>query len=189
MTLAEAIKGCYGFEGSLEQFVTGRKRLKLLEINEAGHLNQYLKKMPGHKLVAYPEVDMRSLPFEDNTFDIIVHSDTLEHIEDPVKALEESWRVLAPGGYTCFTTPIITGRMTTTRNRKKPSYHGSPGNNEYLVQNEYGADIWTQVMKAGFSECRLTTLDFPASIAVIGVKNGKSKSSNKLRLPRIIIKR
>src|SRR5208282_3830755 len=42
---------------------------------------------------------------------LVIHSDTLEHVERPVRALEECRRVLAPGGRVCFTVPIIVGRL------------------------------------------------------------------------------
>ncbi len=39
-----------------------------------------------------------SLPFDDSTFDIVYSANVLEHTADPVKVLEESIRVLRPGG-------------------------------------------------------------------------------------------
>ena len=55
----------------------------MLEINEAGTLHPILRMLPRHRLVSYPEVDMTRLPFADRSFDLVVHSDTLEHVPDP----------------------------------------------------------------------------------------------------------
>jgi hypothetical protein len=38
------------------------------------------------------------------------------------------------------------------------------------VHSEFGADLWTAVLQAGFSECRLASYGYPAGIAVVGVK-------------------
>lgn len=48
--------------------------------------------------VVYLQADAMSLPFEDGTFDVVTMMDFLEHVEDPMKAIEEASRVLAPGG-------------------------------------------------------------------------------------------
>lgn len=38
------------------------------------------------------------LPFEDNTFDVIIMTDVVHHLEFPQKSLQEAFRVLKPGG-------------------------------------------------------------------------------------------
>ena len=44
------------------------------------------------------EMDGAATTFPDNTFDVVVSSDSLEHIEDDSKALKEWLRILKPGG-------------------------------------------------------------------------------------------
>ena len=46
-----------------------------------------------------------SLPFPDDSFDAIVTSEVLEHIQDDVRALGEFARVLKPGGVLAATVP------------------------------------------------------------------------------------
>lgn len=45
--------------------------------------------------------DIHAMPFLDNHIDAIFCLSVLEHVENPLKAAEEMYRVLKPGGY-CF---------------------------------------------------------------------------------------
>ena len=57
--------------------------------------------------VQYPEVDMQNLSYEDNSFDFVISDQVIEHLEDPKKAIEESYRVLKEGGIAIHTTCFI----------------------------------------------------------------------------------
>lgn len=174
MALSQAIMRCLHFDGVFKEFVRSKKykKLKVLEINTAGNLTQFLRQMPGHVLVTYPQVDMMGMPFQENQFDLVVHSDTLEHVQDPIKALAECRRVLKNEGYCVYSVPIIVGRLTRSRKGLPPSYHGIEDrtSSDYLVYTEYGADAWEHLIIAGFSECRILSLEYPAAQVLIGVK-------------------
>ena len=71
---------------------------RILEINEAGALTPWLSKFPGHVLARYPECDMTRMSFASESFDFVVHSDTLEHVANFRAGLLECARVLVPGG-------------------------------------------------------------------------------------------
>ena len=176
MALAHAIMVSFSFSGSFVTFIKQPhiQLLKILEINEAGSLTKFLAEVPGHLFIQYPEFDMMNLPFIDETFDIITHSDTLEHVPDPIAALSECCRLLKPGGRLAFTVPIVVDRLTRSRQDLPPSYHGYPEDekrSDFRVHTEYGADLWKQVMQADFLECRIIALEYPAAIALIAIKD------------------
>ncbi len=143
-------------------------QIRILELNEAGTLHPVLSQMPGHVFGTYPKIDMHALPWPDETFDIVVHSDTLEHVANPVHALVECRRVLKPGGALCLTVPVIVGRMTRGRAGLPKSYHGSPqeGGDDYMVHTEFGADAWCFLMEAGYSEVTIFPVAYPAALAM-----------------------
>ncbi|MER8765972.1 MULTISPECIES: methyltransferase domain-containing protein [unclassified Mesorhizobium] len=58
----------------------------------------------------FVEGDARSLPHEDNSFDVVIFHTCLTHVPGPEKALTESLRVLRPGG--CLA--IFDGDYATT---------------------------------------------------------------------------
>jgi len=45
------------------------------------------------------------LPYPDNTFDAVILSEVLEHLDDDVLGLREAYRVLKPGGIAVITVP------------------------------------------------------------------------------------
>jgi SAM-dependent methyltransferase len=173
MALAKGIMNYFGYAGLFRDFIqTDHARsLRVLEINEAAALTPFLRALPHHDLRRYPECDMMNLAFDDASWDLIVHSDTLEHIQHPVRGLSECRRVLKPGGACAFTVPMIVGRLTISREGMPPSYHGSADNPaDCLVHTEYGADAWKHVLLAGFRECRISTIEHPTAHAFVAVR-------------------
>lgn len=55
--------------------------------------------------VAFLSGDLSSLPIADESVDLILCSEVLEHIEHPPSAIEEITRILKPNGYAVITTP------------------------------------------------------------------------------------
>jgi SAM-dependent methyltransferase len=165
--LALAVMTGLGHRGLFEDFVR-RYRGTVLELNEAGSLTGLLARLRRRTLAEFPEVDMMSMPYPDNSWDLIVHSDTLEHVPDPVAGLRECHRVLKPGGHLFYTVPALMGRLSRSRTGLEPSYHGTPQDDlgDYLVHTEYGADLWRQLFEAGFQDVRLTSNESPTSVAI-----------------------
>lgn len=175
MTLAASIMDHYCFVGQFQQFCYSKhgSGLRLLEINSAGGLHLYLKKFRSYVFAEYPKVDMRNLPYTSDSFDLLVHSDTLEHVDNSFLALKECYRVLKEKGVLFYTIPIIFKRMTRLRTNLNNSYHGSQDEfqgEDYRVFTEYGADFWVELLNAGFNNISIYSLDDLSSLAIKAIK-------------------
>jgi len=113
--------------------------------------------------------DICRLTYADASFDIVLSSDTLEHVPDFRAALAETRRVLRPGGRHIFTVPAVWTRSTTEARARigddgeiihlMPAlYHGKgsgayrfiPVGADFLTFTEFGRDIVDYVREAGF---------------------------------------
>ena len=66
--------------------------------------------MPGaeHVVLPYPDYDIQDLTqVADGEFDFMILDQTLEHLQNPEKALSEVHRVLKPGGVAIISTPFL----------------------------------------------------------------------------------
>lgn len=85
---------------------------RVLSISNSRHLANVIGLANANVFNAcYPEYDILSLPFQDESFDVVVSDQVLEHIKgDPQVAIDETKRVLRMGGIavhtTCFLNPI-----------------------------------------------------------------------------------
>ena len=173
MALATAILRFAGAAGTFAEFArTGAaRRLSVLEINEAGGVSAFLAQLPRRVFAQFPQFDMQALPHADGAFDLVVHSDTLEHVPDPLRGLAECRRVLRDGGACVFTVPMVVGRLTRSRAGLPASHHGTPADGDgYLVHTEFGADAWRWPLSAGFTECRVVAIEPPAAHAWTAIR-------------------
>jgi SAM-dependent methyltransferase len=62
-----------------------------------------------HAAAGTPDViaDAYGVPFDDASFDTVLLTEVLEHLEEPVRALREAHRLLRPGGAAIVTTPLF----------------------------------------------------------------------------------
>jgi ubiquinone/menaquinone biosynthesis C-methylase UbiE len=76
-------------------------------------LKPYLEKVDYKILDPVPDFkpdivgDIHNLPFTDNSVDAIICIAVLEHVENPIKATSEIYRVLKPGGYAYIYMPFL----------------------------------------------------------------------------------
>ncbi|MQA92898.1 MAG: methyltransferase domain-containing protein, partial [Gemmatimonas sp.] len=109
-------------------------------------------KPPGEVHRGFRNEDLAHQTFEDETFDLVITQDVMEHILEPWAAFAEIARTLKPGGAHVFTTPIYSGlEETEIRARLRdgdvehlapPEHHGNPIDPEgSLVTAHWGADL------------------------------------------------
>ena len=95
--------------------------------------------------------DIEDLTFADESFDLVITQDVLEHVLRPDRAVAEIARILRSGGAHVFTVPIYHGRRSLVRAIPSdsgieyllpPDFHGGPMNPERsLVIREWGDDF------------------------------------------------
>jgi SAM-dependent methyltransferase len=96
------------------------------------------------------EIDIENMAFDDRSFDVVLCSHVLEHVDD-VKALAEIHRVLRPGGLALIMLPLIEGWATTYEN---PAVTGARDRALHFGQGDhvrfYGSDVRGRISRAGF---------------------------------------
>jgi methyltransferase family protein len=156
---------------NLVSLLATRPWLRLLEVNDSYVIGTLLRRLPRHVAADYPDVDVQDLPHRDGSFSLVLHSDTLEHVADPMAALRECHRVLRPGGRMVFTVPIRQGRVTASRDGLPAVYHGDTRPPyRSLVHTDFGGDLWTMVLSAGFAELAVVSVETPAGVAYLARK-------------------
>ena len=103
-------------------------------------------------------VDITDIPFDDNTFDLIMCTHVLEHIPDDKKAMSELYRVLKPNeGVALLTVPIDSSRAATFEN---PEYNTPELRSKYFGQWDhvriYGLDYPDRLRAVNFSVEEIT---------------------------------
>lgn len=96
--------GCgRGFYGNLIGSFFPRTLYVGIDINE--NYLQVAKTFATTKNVKFNKADATKLPFENETFDKVLCTEALEHIENDRKVLSEIYRVLKPKGIVLITVP------------------------------------------------------------------------------------
>lgn len=135
------------------------RALDVAELNAAGRMHPFLAALPRLTYAEYPEQDLQALSYADASFDLLLTSETLEHVPDYRRALAETRRVLRPGGRHVFTVPVDP-RLEQTRSRAglEPVHHGRGGGpfalvtrrNDMLAHTDFGLDLPDILRELGF---------------------------------------
>jgi len=124
--------------------------------------------------IADVKADICNLPFEDNSYDFIICNHVLEHIPDDTKAMQELFRVLAPGGTAIVQVPYDRKRSTTfeddtiTDPKERARIFG-----QYDHVRVYGMDYFDKLANVGF---KVEALDYTTTLSEVDIE--------KYRLPK-----
>ena len=92
-----------------------------------------------------------NLPFDDNSFDVIMCNHVLEHVQDDRKVMSEFFRVMNKGGWGIFQVPIDYNRKETFDD---PSITDPKEREKHYWQDDhlrlYGLDYGKILSEAGF---------------------------------------
>lgn len=124
--------------------------------------------------IADVQADICDLPFSNNEFDFIICNHVLEHIPNDTKAMEEIYRVLAPGGTAIMQVPYKSvldftyEDDTITDPKERALVFG-----QYDHVRIYGMDYFTKLENVGFE---VEAVDY--------TKNFSAELIDKYRLPK-----
>ena len=130
-----------------------RLALTIPNLTSSEYLGDYT---PGEIVDSVRHEDLHHLSFTSNSKDVILSLDVLEHVDDPMRSLQEMERVLAPGGLAVVTFPFFAHREATVQRSKlsdgkivnllPADYHGNPLGGGSLVFSEFSWDFIREVM-------------------------------------------
>ncbi len=112
--------------------------------------------------IADVKADICNLPFEDNSYDVILCNHVLEHIPDDTKAIQELYRVMKPSGYGIFQIPQDLNREATfeddtiTDKADRAKIFG-----QYDHVRIYGRDYFEKLRSIGF---KVEEIDYTAQL-------------------------
>ena len=124
--------------------------------------------------IADVKADICDLPFEANSYDFIICNHVLEHIPDDTKAMQELYRVLAPGGTAILQVPYDRKRDVTytddsiTDQKERAAIFG-----QYDHVRVYGMDYFDTLRSIGF---KVDAVDYTSELT--------EQEVNRFRLPK-----
>jgi SAM-dependent methyltransferase len=142
-----------------ERTEIGKRPLSLLHFAPEYALSENLERAPGLRYVtadidpdvADLELDITQMELEDRSFDAIICSHVLEHVEDDRSAMRELHRVLRPGGWALVLVPLDLNRKTTYED---PAITTPEQRRDAYWQEDhvrlYALDIADRLAEAGF---------------------------------------
>jgi len=152
-------------------FFTSTKKLKVLHIAPE---QCFLKRFRNQINLDYTTSDLESpiadvkadicdLPFDNNSFDVVLCNHVLEHIPNDTKAMQELYRVLKPKGFGIFQIPQDLNREYTfednsiTDPKERAKIFG-----QYDHVRVYGRDYFDKLRSVGF---KVDEVDYTKKIA------------------------
>lgn len=126
---------------------------------------------PGSMVGEFRCENLEALSFADESIDLHVSQDVMEHVFHPERVFREIARTLRPGGAHVFTVPIVNGHRPSARRARMaadgavtylvpPEYHGNPISDQgSLVTVDWGYDICRHIFEASGLFTHIVQLD------------------------------
>lgn len=126
---------------------------------------------PGKTIDGFINQNLENQTFEDESFDLVITQDVMEHVMNPDKAFAEIARTLKPGGAHIFTVPLVNKFKPTEkwaefdensnlRFLKEPEYHGNPIDPKGSpVTMHWGFDIVDHIKTASGMDTEIIYMD------------------------------
>lgn len=135
------------------------RRFHVLHMAPEASTQRLLRRLPNIHYVsadlnswcADVQCDIQQLPFDDESFDVVICNHVLEHIPDDRRAMSELLRVMAPGGWAVLMCPIGRDRDTTLEDpdvRIPADALRVYGQEDHV--RLYGSDYRERLAEAGF---------------------------------------
>jgi SAM-dependent methyltransferase len=163
-----------------------RGKLTILDTDSFGAISRVLRGLPGYTHSQFrpdlpngqilqdgsANVNLVDMPFQEGSFDVILTSDVMEHVEDDGRAHHEIFRCLASGGIYVFTVPYdpcLPGNRRLTQGTGKPTeyfilekhLHGDPHASSGIIAHRiYGRQLIDDLRKIGY-EVRFDQIELP----------------------------
>lgn len=125
-----------------QEFLRRFKKMKNLEYTSADLFSP----------IVDVKADILDLPFDDESFDIVICNHVLEHIEDDRKAMSELYRVMKKGGWGILQVPMKNSLEKTyedfsiTDPKDRQKHFG-----QYDHVRWYGMDYFERLQSVGFN--------------------------------------
>lgn len=138
----------------------GFASLRIAEINRLNAGHHFLERVSRVVYSQYPDEDIQALSYASGSFDLVITSETLEHVPDYRLALLETRRVLTDGGRHIFTVPLRPDLPASQdRTHMAPIHHGVPPGplallrrptDDMLARHDFAWDLIDVVADSGF---------------------------------------
>jgi SAM-dependent methyltransferase len=144
--------------------------------------SHYFPESPlGSMIQGFRNEDLENQTFGDESFDLVITMDVMEHVFNPAKVYSEIYRTLKQGGYYLHTFPIrkyLADAYAPLAMKEKdgsvhhltdtPEYHANPTTDkDSLVVFDYGYDISRQISQWAPFDVRISRF-WDQSHAIIG---------------------
>lgn len=134
-----------------------------------GMMKKAQKKLAGSSNVSFETANITNLPYENNSFDVVVAANVIHLLDNPDKALEEMKRVCRPGGRIIIPTYITDQKADVKLTVGLLKKIGANIQKEFTY-DEYKEFFRSRGIKASY---KVVKGHMPCAFALIKLSNGK----------------